>query len=380
MAEHENDADIDPLAPAETGDAIELTPLAEEDVTWESVLTGEEVEAPAGASGDTEELVGVADPVETTPATVLEPTDADDFMGFEENVSVTDTDFSRSRVSTEWEVEGAGLTTGDVDASSTELGTNPIPEESYGEDATQVLRRSLIQGDDVSATVVEATSAATLAGAASIPRAAATFEEAMSTPTPPITFEAEALPVLPSRALPRFLAVLFTLLFTPIAWYLLADAAARLAFAVDNPMVSGIINVAAIAELFASLIAITIIAILAAQSSLGLIITGTLVMLAGAPFLFVPALVGETGYWGAAQIADWNDFGGNIANHFLASGFTGLLFAFGFLMLAFGWVIAAVRRAGRNEEALRISVSTTNPTAMRARWARKATEKAQRYQ
>ena len=93
-----------------------------------------------------------------------------------------------------------------------------------------------------------------------------------------------------------------------------------------------------------------------------------------------PALVGETGYWGAAQIADWNDFGGNIANHFLASGFTGLLFAFGFLMLAFGWVIAAVRRAGRNEEALRISVSTTNPTAMRARWARKATEKAQRYQ
>ena len=100
MAEHENDADIDPLAPAETGDAIELTPLAEEDVTWESVLTGEEVEAPAGASGNTEELVGVADSVETTPATVLEPTDADDFMGFEENVSVTDTDFSRSRVPT----------------------------------------------------------------------------------------------------------------------------------------------------------------------------------------------------------------------------------------------------------------------------------------
>ena len=145
-------------------------------------------------------------------------------------------------------------------------------------------------------------------------------------------------------------------------------------------MVSGNINAAALGELFAGLIAVTIIAILAAQSSLGLIVVGTLVMIAGAPFLVVPALVGETGYWGATAIADWNDFGGNIANHFLVSRLARFVFVFGFLLGALGWIIAAVRRAGRREEALRTSVAPPNPHAMKARWARKATEKAQRYQ
>ena len=377
MAEHNRDADFDPAVPAASDDIVEPTPRVEEDVTWASVLTGEELDAPAGgASGNTEELVGITGSTVTEAATVLEPTrDEDDFMGFEENISVADTDFSRPTLTANHgtAVGGAG-TTGEATTSTASV-------DNYDEDATQILRRSLIQGDAATETVVEAASAATLAGGTStLHPAAATFEEAMTTAPPSITFEAEALPVLPSRAMPRVLSVLFTLLFTPVAWYLLADAAARLAFAQGNPMVSGNINAAALGELFAGLIAVTIIAILAAQSSLGLIVVGTLVMIAGAPFLVVPALVGETGYWGATTIAGWNDFGGNIANHFLASGFTGLLFAFGFLMVALGWVIAAVRRAGRSEEALRISVATTNPHAMKARWARKATEKAQRYQ
>ena len=378
MVEHNRDADFDPAVPAASDDIVEPTPRVEEDVTWASVLTGEELDAPAGgASGNTEELVGVTDSAAAERDTALEPTgDEDDFMGFEENISVADTDFSRPTLASQ-----RGTAVGEAGVTDEVTTNTPAVDNFEEEDATQVLRRSLIQGDAATETVVEAASAATLAGGTStLHPAAATFEEAMTTARPSITFEAEALPVLPSRAMPRVLSVLFTLLFAPVAWYLLADAAARLAFAQGNPMVSGNINAAALGELFAGLIAVTIIAILAAQSSLGLIVVGTLVMIAGAPFLVVPALVGETGYWGATAIADWNDFGGNIANHFLASGFTGLLFAFGFLMVALGWVIAAVRRTGRSEEALRISVATTNPHAMKARWARKATEKAQRYQ
>ena len=62
VVEHNRDADFDPAVPAASDDIVEPTPRVEEDVTWASVLTGEELDAPAGgASGNTEELVGVTD-------------------------------------------------------------------------------------------------------------------------------------------------------------------------------------------------------------------------------------------------------------------------------------------------------------------------------
>ena len=340
--------------------AVDVTPV---DSDFGPGLTSEEIDAEiAGFEPATEDTSRFFDNDASSRT-------EDEFIGFEENVSVSDRSFSAASQPVE-----------DVLAQRTATPVDGVVEveeavtvEETVEDPTQVLRRSFVQGDSASPQPEPTPGFHPTEGTA-------TFEEAMSTPAQDYTFEGEALPVLPGRALPRFLSVLLTLIFTPVAWYLVADSAARLAFATDNPMTSGIVNVAALGELLAGLIALAIIAILAAQSSLGLIVVGVLVMAAGAPFLFVPGLVADTGYWGASNIANWNDFGGNIANHFLTSGFTGLLFVFGFLMVAFGWVIAAVRRTGRSEEALRISVATTNPNAMKARWGRKATEKAQRYQ
>ncbi|WP_099332879.1 hypothetical protein [Actinomyces minihominis] len=357
MSDQRNDDEL-------TGDdpAVDITPV---DSERRPGLTSEETDAEtAGFTPSTEHTSRFFD-------NDVNPRTEEEFIGFEENVSVSDRSFSAASQPVEDVLAQRAPTPVD---GIVEVDDAVTVEEAV-EDPTQVLRRSFVQGDIVSPEPAPGTTLGFHPAEGS-----ATFEEAMSTPAQDYTFEGEALPVLPGRGLPRFLSVLLTLIFTPVAWYLIADSAARLAFATDNPMTSGVVNVAALGELLAGLIALAIIAILAAQSSLGLLVVGVLVMAAGAPFLFVPGLVADTGYWGASNISNWNDFGGNIANHFLASGFTGLLFVFGFLMVAFGWVIAAVRRTGRAEEALRISVATTNPNAMKARWGRKATEKAQRYQ
>src|SRR5699024_2437210 len=58
----------------------------------------------------------------------------------------------------------------------------------------------------------------------------------------------------PSRGGTHALTVLVTLLLTPVAWYLLADAGARLTLPSGNPWESGNLNVAALLELGAGLL------------------------------------------------------------------------------------------------------------------------------
>ena len=314
----------------------EMTPAAAlEEESWTSVTTPDGDDVTETVSEDTR----VFDEVE--------PTD-ESFAGFEENVAVLDphSEAPHSRF-------GSGVSAATVTQEAL------VVEDS--DETTQVLRRSLLTSEEVVPT-----------------SQAGTFEEAMSKaqPDPIAEVAAEVAPTIAGRGLPRFLSLLLTLIFTPIAWYLVSDAAARLAFATDNPMVTGIVNKAALGELFAGLIAIAIIALLAAQSSLGLIVAGAITLAVGVPFLFIPALVSDTGYWGLTRLANWNDFGANVSNHFLATGFTGLFFALGFLMIALGWALAWTRRTGRQEEALRIVVATENPAGLKARWARKATENA----
>lgn len=394
MSERRSDAHFDPSNPQPSAGGPELTPPQgdQSGQTWDSVLTGEEVDVPAGASGNTEELVGIqeGDSVFDELADHENETNLsdEDFLGFSENVAVSQTEPPAAAENLPADaVPAAGAAhppvinasqparvPSDVDDSPApifdeveEVTTRSTPDS----ETTQVLRRSLISGPS-----------APTAPAVSTPPTAdtSTFEEAMATPSPDLVDEVDNPPALPGRGLARFLSVVLTLIFTPVAWYLVADSSARLAFAPNNPMISGNVNAAALAELLAGLIAVAIIALLAAQSSLGLIVTGVLVMALGVPFLVIPQLVTETGYWGVTNLANWNDFGSNVSSHFATTGFTGIFFALGFLMVALGWVIAAVRRTGRQEEALRLVVASENPDGLKARWARKATQRGQQHQ
>lgn len=409
MSERSSDAHVDPSNPPEPAGGPELTPsqpVAAEQ-TWGDVLTGEEVDVPAGAAGNTAELVGAV--VEQEP--IVDSTDDReaaeegaaeeavldevDFLGLADGLGASETHFETTSAVTSEDAPApdqdpaADLMEGEAVAAGEALAAEAVFDEgddssASDAEATQVLRRSLLATADhtdsdseLAATAASADAAMPSDSVVNTRPSVSTFEEAMSAPTPELSEEAETLPTLPGRALARTLSLILTLILTPIAWYLVADASARMAFAPGNPMLTGQINAAALAELFAGLVAIAIIALLAAQSSLGLIITGIVVMAVGVPFLVIPGMVSDTGYWGVTNVANWNAFGGNISNHFLTTGFTGIFFALGFLMVALGWVVAAVRRAGRQEEALRLVVAAQNPQGLKARWARKATKKGQ---
>lgn len=180
------------------------------------------------------------------------------------------------------------------------------------------------------------------------------------------------LPTLPSRAGARWLSAIFTLLLTPVAWYLLADAAARLAFAPGNSMETGVPTILPLGEFVGGLIVVVLIALLAARSSLGLILSGIVVLVVGVPFLAVPAMVTDW-FTYLDPVANYNAFGANVVHNLALTGYPGVLLLFGFLMITFGWVIAAVRRAGRKEERLRVEVLEKNEAGLKPRWARKIT-------
>ncbi len=311
------------------------------------------------------------------------------YFGFEEAVSVSDRSFPSS-IPDGLEEPVQLVTHAQRRAQSVVVEEDAlVAQEAMQEDAeeTQVLRRSLLvstpsgtEEGTAEGGVRGGTASVTAVGAVAQSHGSDTtpsFEEAMSDKPKVSYFEESLQPELPSRALPRVLSVLLTLIFTPIAWYLVADAAARLAFATDNPMVTGVINPAALGELLAGVIAVVILAILAAQSSLGLIVAGTLVIGVGVPFLVIPGIVRNTGFWGVTRLEEFNAFGSNVSNHFMATGFTGLFVVLGTFLLAFGIALSTVRRTGRSEERQRVLVSEANPPGLKARWARKATAKAQ---
>lgn len=188
---------------------------------------------------------------------------------------------------------------------------------------------------------------------------------------------ATVLPMVPSRAGAGWLSAILTLLLSPIAWYLLTDAGARFVFTDSNPMLTGVINPAALAEFAAGLLIVILMSLLAAQSSLGLILSGSMLLILGVPFLAAPAWVTSLFDY-LAPVEEFNAFGANVVSHLAFTGFTGILAAVGFAMIAAGWVVASVRRAGRREEALRVEVLKVNPQGMKARWARKATARQTR--
>lgn len=155
-----------------------------------------------------------------------------------------------------------------------------------------------------------------------------------------------------SRAGAHVWAVVLTLLLTPVAWYLLAGAGARLTLPARSPWETGNINVAALLELGGGLLVLAVVLLAARWSSLGAIITGSLVLVLGVPFVAVPAWTQEI----LGGVTDWlqglGDFGSNVAHHLVASGSTGRLVVYGLALIFIGVVSHGARRQGRRQERL----------------------------
>lgn len=168
---------------------------------------------------------------------------------------------------------------------------------------------------------------------------------------------ATVTPNVPSRAPARAWSLLLTLLLTPVAWYLAADAGARMTVATNAPLQTGVANIAAVLELLASLGAIVLLGLIARSSALGPLVAGILVAASGTPFVVAPAWTSSQVDGPFAALRGWNSFGVNIAHHLAASGFTGRLVVLGTALILVAVVSRGARRAGASEQSVREEVA-----------------------
>ena len=192
------------------------------------------------------------------------------------------------------------------------------------------------------------------------------------------------VPEVPRRTAAHVWGLILTLILTPLAWYLLADAGARMTLATDSPMTTGAVNMAAVLELLGGLLVGALLILLAIRSSLGAQVVGALIAVVGAPWVAAPGWTADLVLPFMEKLVGWNTLGGNIAHHLQASGYSGRLLVLGLALLLVGFLSHRVRRVGRAEEATRAQVERVNPegaylTARERRRAAKAAKAGARH-
>ncbi|CAM3817828.1 hypothetical protein OCAE111667_26900 [Occultella aeris] len=158
-----------------------------------------------------------------------------------------------------------------------------------------------------------------------------------------------------SRTSAHWWGILIAVVFTPVAWYLIADGGDRIAHAQNTNLDQ--INVAGFIELGGGLLALVALFIAARWSSVGSIIMGSVGVLIGAAFLAVPRTVLDFLDEQAAPVFErLGQLGTNIYDHLLSDGQTGRLVAYGIVLILTGVVSHGARRQGRREERRKTAV------------------------
>ncbi|VEI13158.1 hypothetical protein [Trueperella bialowiezensis] len=148
------------------------------------------------------------------------------------------------------------------------------------------------------------------------------------------------------RGLMHFLSVLVTLLLVPVAWYLMADSGARLGAVVDNPWITGSVQVLPLLEMLGAFAVLAVIWLFARSSSLGAQVIGAIVGLAGVVALIIPKTAKGLVESLADAIGGFNDFTGNVVFHLANDLATGRIAIFGLLLFLTGLVAHIARRRG----------------------------------
>ena len=177
-------------------------------------------------------------------------------------------------------------------------------------------------------------------------------------------FAGAAYDKVPSRAGAHWWSLLGTLLLTPVAWYLLSDAGARMTLPADNQWDSGVLNLAALGELLGGIVVLAVILLAARASSLGAFVVGSLVALIGGAFVLFPAVTQDFAEPYLQWLRDYNDFGGNIAHHLVSDGSTGRILVAGIALILVGIVSHNARRRGRREQTIREAIDRRKAAAV----------------
>ncbi|MFV0253518.1 MAG: hypothetical protein ACK5H2_09300 [Beutenbergiaceae bacterium] len=187
---------------------------------------------------------------------------------------------------------------------------------------------------------------------ASEPVAAAAPTAAMpTTPAPPTTEPADPFADFDdgptSRAAAHWWSILISILFIPIAWYLLADGGERTSFSLSN---GGALNIAGPIEIGAGALCLFFVLLAARWSSVGAILCGTVGLAAGVAFIAANEQVMDLLLEYQSVLLRLDQLGQNIMDHLTADGTAGRLAIYGFVLIMAGVISHGARRQGRREE------------------------------
>lgn len=147
------------------------------------------------------------------------------------------------------------------------------------------------------------------------------------------------------------------ILLIPVAWYLIADAGARMVLPENAQWTTGTMTIAVMVELLAGIIVMIAALLFARASSVGAFVTGGLITVVGGVFVVVPGIARDL----LTPAQEWlrslhAGLGGNIAHHLEADGSTGRLLIIGVALLMVGVISHSARRRGRDEQRIRAAV------------------------
>ena len=240
-------------------------------------------------------------------------------------------------------------------------------EDQDAAEAARPRRRSLLgEGDEDSeaATLAAIASTAARGDKSSAP---SSLDDELFSAAPEIT-------EMPSRTGAHWLSFLLFLLLVPVGWYLAADAGARMTLADAAPMYTGVASILALGELLGAVLISAILFVTARRSSLGAWLMGLLTLVVGLPWVMAPGITAASALSALTALTNTGSLGANLSHHLQASGYSGRFALLGIALMGLAYVSHSARRTGRAEEALRISLETTNPAG--AFYSKRARKKA----
>ena len=240
-------------------------------------------------------------------------------------------------------------------------------EDQDAAEAARPRRRSLLGDGD------EDRDAATLAAIAST-AARGDKADAPSSLDDELFSAAPEVTEMPSRTGAHWLSFLLFLLLVPAGWYLAADAGARMTLADAAPMYSGVASILALGEILGAIIISAILFVTARRSSLGAWLMGIVTLVVGLPWIMAPGITEASVLSTLTALTNTGSLGANLSHHLQASGYSGRFALLGVALMGLAYVSHSARRTGRAEEALRISLESTNPAG--AFYSKRARKKA----
>ena len=167
---------------------------------------------------------------------------------------------------------------------------------------------------------------------------------------------------LPNRSRAHWMGLVAFAIGVPLAWFLAADAGARMTLADNAPMVTGTASFLALGELLGALGFSVLLIASARQSSLGAWAVGGLFTVIGLPWVLVPGPTATAMFPVMSALQSSGAVGANLQHHLQASGYSGRLLLIGVVLIGLGYVSHTTRRIGRAEEARRAEVERVNPS------------------